>query len=265
MRRSLLSGVAIGSAAALLGVAVLAAPIAPAEQSGRDGVVASFNASIEPKRLPRHRFAPVSLTIDGSVRSSDGSPLPRLGRIELAYGARGGLDTAGLPRCPRARLRNATTRQALARCGEALVGRGTLTAEVPLSPQQPIRARARALAFNGSEGGRPAVWVQAYSAAPPVSFVLPFQLRRLRSGPYGLLLRADVARALGRWPRLRSFRITLGRRYLAGGVHHSYLSARCPLPPRFNGLPVPIARATYDFAPKPAIPITILRACGVRE
>jgi hypothetical protein len=265
VRRPFATKVAAALALMLLGAAALAASLAPAEQSGRDGVVVKLDAEISPKRLPRHRFAPVSLTIAGGVRSSDGSALPRLARIELAFGARGGLDTAGLRRCPRARLRNATTRQALARCRGALVGRGTIVADVPLSPEEPIRARARALAFNGISGGRPAVWVQAYSAAPPVSFVLPFQLRRLRNGPYGLLLSAPVARALGRWPQLRSFRIALGRRYRAGGVLHSYLSARCPLPPRFNSLSVPLAHATYDFTPKPLISTTILRACGVRE
>ena len=56
----------------------------------------------------------------------------------------------------------------------------------------------------------------------------------LRSGAYGVLMRSPVRRALGRWPRLRSFQITLGRRYRAAGKRRSYLSARCPLPPRFS-------------------------------
>ncbi len=137
---------------------------------------------------------PVSLTLAGAIRGSDGSPPPQLGRIEIAFGARGGLETTGLPRCPRARLRNATSRQALDRCRSALVGRGTITTEVPLNPSDPLLARARVLAFNGRSHGRPAVWVHAYSASPAVSFVLPFHLRRLRTGAYGVLLgRRSVA------------------------------------------------------------------------
>lgn len=254
--------------AAVLGVlaaGVLLAAIAGAEQSGGGGVLATFDGSIAPKRLPRDRPVPVSVELAGSIRATDGSSPLRLSGIELAFGAPGGLDTSGLPVCPRGRLRNATTRQALQRCTGALVGRGTIVSEVPLSAEDPLRARARALAFNGRAGGRSAVWVHAYSTAPPVSFVLPLYLRAGRDGAYGVLLRAPLAKALGRWPRLRSFRLTLGRRYRAGGATHSYLSAKCPLPPRFSVGFFPLARVTYSFAQKPNRAITILRGCRVRD
>ncbi len=251
-------------AAALLALACLAPTQAAAECGGGRVVVACLGGSISPQALPRDRPVPISLRLEGAIRSPGGSP-PRLQRIELAFGARGGLDTTGLPVCPRARLRNSTHAQALARCGGALVGRGTIAAEVPLNPAEPILAQARALAFNGRAHGRPAVWVQAYSASPPVSFVLPFFLSRPRGGAFGLELRAPAASALGRRPRLRSFRLRLGRRYRAGGLAHSYLSAACPLPPRFSVFRVPLARATYTFTSGPTVSTTILRACRVRE
>jgi hypothetical protein len=228
-------------------------------------VLTTFNVSVAPKRLPRDQRVPVSVELEGSIHGSDGSPVPRLRRIELAFGAPGGLETAGLPVCPRARLRNASTRQALQRCRGALVGRGAIGAEVPLSREEPLPVRAGVLAFNGRSKGRPAVWVHAYSAAPPVSFVLPFYLRPVRDGAYGVLLRAPLSKSLGRWPRLRSFRITLGRRYRAGGARRSYLSAGCPLPPRFHFLAFPLARATYRFAGKSSHTITIVRGCRVRD
>jgi hypothetical protein len=228
-------------------------------------VIVSLDGSIAPRSLPRHRPAPISVLLEGTVRGEGGELPPRLNRIELAFGARGGLDAAGLPRCPRSRLRNATREQALARCGPALVGRGSLQAEVPLDPDRPLLADAGLLAFNGRAGGRPAVWVHAYSASPPVSFVLPFYLRPLRSGAFGILLRAPVAAALGRWPQLRGFQLRLGRSYRAGGARHSYLNASCPLPPRFHTFSVPFARATYSFAAGPTLSTTILRRCSVRE
>lgn len=237
---------------------------AGAEQSSSDGVVVSFDARISPKALPRDDLAPVSISLSGSVRSVTGEAPPRLRRLELAFAARGGLDVAGLPVCPRSRLRNATRRQALARCRKALVGRGSILAEVPLAPERPFLARADALAFNARMGGRPAVWVHAYSASPPVSFVLPFTLHTLHQGAFGMALKAPVADALGRWPRLRSFQITLGRRYRSHGQRHSYLRARCPLPPSFHSLTVPLARATYYFGSAP-LATTILRACRVRD
>jgi hypothetical protein len=249
---------------AFLALASLAA-LAAAEQDGRDGVKIVFNASISPNRLPRHESRPVSLTLSGAVRSADGSAPPPLTSLELAFGARGGLSTAGLPRCRGAQLRNATQRQALAQCSGALVGRGTISTEVLLDPEKPVPARASVLAFNGTAGGRPAVWLHAYSASPPVSFALPFSLRRLGAGGYGIALQTPVSSALGRWLRLRSFRIDIGRRYTVHGVQRSYLSASCPLPPRFHSLNFPLARATYRFAPAPTIITTILRSCSVRE
>lgn len=253
------------AAALVLGLAGLLAVGAGAETTGGGGVVVSLDGSIQPQRLPRHRAVPISVTLSGSARATTGTTPPRLTRLEIAFGARGGLDTAGLARCPRGRLLNATGRQALERCRAALVGRGTIDAEVPLNPDEPVTAHARVLAFNGRAGGRPAVWVHAYATTPPVSFVLPFYLHRVRDGAYGVLLRAPVAAALGRWPRLRSFRIELGRRYRAHGAPHSYLSAACPLPPRFHVLSFPLARATYTFSPRPRLSTTILRSCRVAE
>jgi hypothetical protein len=238
---------------------------AGAERNGRAGVVVSLDGSIRPQRLPRDHPAPVSVTLSGTVRADDDGLPPRLDRIEVAFGARGGLDTAGLPICPRARLRNATQKQALARCRGALVGRGTIEAAIPLNPAEPLLARASALAFNGRAHGRPTVWVHAYSASPPVSFVLPFRIRATDQGAYGILLSAPVAQALGEWPRLRSFHLVLGRRYKSHGLAHSYLSASCPLPPRFHIGFFPLARATYRFTPRPRLSTTILRSCRVRE
>jgi hypothetical protein len=256
---------ALAALLAALTVAYLEVGDAGAEQSGRDGIVVSFDAQLSPKTLPRGDLAPVSISLSGGVQVEEGVTPPRLGRIELAFGARGGLETAGLPTCPRARLRNATHSQALQRCRGALIGRGSILTEVPLAPQKPLLVHASALAFNARKSGAPAVWVYAYSASPPVSFVLPFTLQPLRHGAYGVLLKAPVARTLGRWPRLRSFQITLGRRYRSHGASRSYLSAHCPLPPRFHSLSVPLARATYHFAPAPTISTPILRACRVRD
>lgn len=265
MRRPSTHKLAVATALSLFAVAYSAVGPVHAEQSGRAGVVVSLDGSISPRYIPRNRPVPVFLTLAGTIGATESSPPPRLDRIEIAFGARGGLDTTGLPRCPRSRLRNATARQALARCGEALVGRGQISTEVPLDPEKPLLAHAGVLAFNGRSGGHPAVWVHAYSASPPVSFVLPFHLRRLATGPYGVLLRAPIQSALGRWPRLRSFSITFGRHYRARGRLRSFLSARCPLPPRFSIGIFPLARATYHFAPRPTLTTTILRGCRVHR
>ena len=116
------------------------------------------------------------------------------------------------------------------------------------------------MAVNSS-GLRSATQLPGFPTDSFLSFFLPFTLRRLRHGAYGVLLEARVARTLGRWLRLRSFQITLGRRYRRHGRLHSYLNAHCPLPPRFHSLSVPLARATFHFNPAPTLSTPILRSC----
>jgi hypothetical protein len=262
MKRPTPTALVLALSVSALACLCLAALSADAEQSARAGIRVSFDGSFAPNRVPRHRLVPISLTLEGSAHSKT-EPSPRLRQIEIAFGARGGLDTAGLPLCERSQLRNATRRQALARCRGALVGHGEISAEVPFNSEQPFVTQAGVLIFNGRTHGKPAAWVQAYSSSPPVSFVLPFFLRRPVKGTYGVLMRSPVGSALGPWPRLRSFRITLGRRYPAGGRAHSYLSAHCPLAPRLTSLSVPFARATYRFAPHTTIVQPIRRFCTV--
>jgi len=259
-----LTRMATALAAAFVVLAALNVGLGMAERSGRDGVVASLDGSVSPKSLPRHRSVPVALTLTGSIHSETAPP-PQLASLELAFGTRGGLTTAGLPRCRGTQLRNATQRQAREMCGDALVGQGRISSEVLLNPEDPVPAHASVLAFNGELGGKPVVWLHAYSASPPVSFALPFSLRHLGAGSYGISLRTPVSSTLGRWLRLRTFRITIGRRYSVHGAQRSYLSANCPLPPRFHSLDVPLARATYRFTPGPTLNIPISRWCSVRE
>jgi hypothetical protein len=260
--------------AALLGAILLLAPAAlvsspaPAEQSGGDGVVVSLDGSVSPRRLPRHRPVPVSLTFSGSVQGLDPARPPHLARIEIAVGSRGGLHTAGLPTCPRADLRASTLRHALAACRPALIGHGGLTARIEFPGQEPTDVLAHMLAFNGRTAtGRLAVWLLVRPTRPalPSSFVLPFYMQRVDRRSYGLLLHAPVSATEGRWWALRSFRITLGRRYRAEGEWHSYLSAHCPLPPRFHIGYFPLARATYTFAGGPTLSTTITRSCRARD
>jgi hypothetical protein len=258
------------SAGALAIALVLSASLgdAAAERSSRAGVIVSLDGSVAPQRLPRDRPVPVFLTLSGKVRTVDSSPPPHLARISFDFGASGAVSTAGLPGCPYAQLRATSPRRALAACEPALIGRGHVAAIMDFPDLPPIRVVAELLAFNGrTADGRTVIRILVYPRSrilPSSSFVLPFYLQRLDVGGYGATLRSTVSRTLGRWWRLRSFRITLGRRYRADGNWRSLLSANCPLPPRFSVGIFPLARATYHFDPAPTVTTTILRACRVR-
>jgi hypothetical protein len=251
--------------AALLVATLLAlATTASGERTQRGHLVVSIGGGITPLALPRHHPVPVALRIGGAIATDDGSPLPRLTEIRLAIAGRGVLDTDGLPVCPRARLRNTDSHQALARCRSALVGRGTIAADVFIPHQKPFPIHSALLAFNGrNRHGATAIWVHAFSASPPLSIVLPFIV--VRNGRHlSTVLRARVPPALGDLPHLSRFQISLSRRFGLRGARHSYLSASCPAPAGFSAGFLTIAKASYRFADGRTLRIGAVRSCRAR-
>jgi hypothetical protein len=246
---------------ALLGA--LAAGIAQGERSQRGNLIVSLDGGISPLKLPRDRAAPVAVRLDGGLQTADGSLLPRVTRIELGLPGQGVLSTRGLGTCSQRRLRNTKPPEALAACRPALVGRGRLEAHVVVPNQTPFTIRARLLAFNGRVGGHRAVLLHAFATSPPTVAVVPFLIRP-GSGRFGMALVADLPAALGPWPHFAHFEMTLSRRYAYRGKSHSYLSASCPIPPRFTAGFFSFAKAKLTLAGGRTIGTGIARSCRAR-
>jgi hypothetical protein len=255
-------------ACSLLALMALAAGLAGAEQSGGAGVLVSLDGSFSPSQLSRDRTTPVSITLQGSVEGTEGQLPPPIGRIDIDFGKNANLRTSGLPSCRRSQLVASDLPHAMEACGPALVGKGRVTAILEFPGGGPHEVHAHLLAFNG-HGKEPdaVVWalVSPYKPALATSFVLPFFLQGIASGDFGHRIRAPVYDNPTSFWRLSRFSVTLGRRYRFEGERRSYLNARCPLPPRFNSLSIPLARATYRFAPAPDVSVDIYRACRVRD
>jgi hypothetical protein len=259
------------SCAGRLGLIVLAAALVAvaigtdrtaAEQTQRGVLISALVGELRPPTLPRDRPAPIAVHLEARLRTADGSLLPRVTSLEIGLPSQGVLSTRGLPACPVRRIRDTRTGEALAACGPALVGRGRLDALVALPGQRPFPVRARLLAFNSRIGGHRAVLLHAGAADPPTSSVLPL-LVRPGSGRFGTALVGRVSSALGPWPRLRGFEITLFRRYDYRGTKRSYLSASCPLPPGLPGF-FSFARTSYGLAGGAGIATGIARSCRAR-
>ena len=237
--------------------------LARGERSQQGNLIVSLDGSLSPLTLPRDRLAPVEVHLEGGLQTADGGLLPRVTEVELSLPGQGVLTTRGLSVCTQGRLRDTTTKQALAGCGDALVGSGRIEADVLLPSQQPFRVHTELLAFNGRVRGRRAVIVHAYSAEPPTVAIVPFLVRR-RSGRFGTALIADLAPALGPWPHFAHFDLTLSRRYSYRGKSFSYLSASCPIPRRFTAGFFSFAKASFTLAGGGRIGTGIARSCRAR-
>ena len=250
----------------LAAVAILAliAGRAEAERSESGNLIVFLNGGIAPRKLPRRHPAPVAVRLQAGIRTAVRVPLPRVRAIRLELAWRGSLDTRGLPICPQARLHSVDSSQAIAICGRALVGRGRLYDRVFIPGQAPFGLHAHLLVFNGrTRQGHTAVWVQAYSGNPPVSFVLPFHVRH-QPGPFRTVLVSVVPRSVGPWPHFAHFQIVVGRRFSYRGQLHSYMSASCPVPPRFTEGFLSFARATFNLAEGDRIRAEAVRSCRAR-
>lgn len=241
----------------------LTAALAQGERTQYGSLIVSLDGDLAPLALPRERPAPVTVRLRGALRTADGSQLPRVTKIELGLPGEGVLFTRGLPACPVLRLTNTSQVKALRHCRPALVGRGRIEADVLLPNQQPFRIHAPVLAFNGRVQGRRAVIVHAISKSPPTVVVLPFLVKR-RPGRFGMALVASLPPHLGPWPHFARFDLTLSRRYRYRGRARSYLSASCPIPPRFTAGFFSFAKATYTLAGGRRVSTGIARSCRAR-
>ena len=244
-------------------LACLCAGMASGERSQRGNLIVSLDGELTPLKLPRDRPAPVAVHLEGGLQTADGALLPRVTRVELGLPAEGVLSTRGLPTCSQRRLRNTTSAEALAACRGALVGDGRLQADVLLPHQRPFGIEADLLAFNGRVRGHRAVIVHASAAKPPTVVILPFLVRR-GGGRFGLALVADLPPTLGPWPHFAHFDLTLSRRYSYRGERRSYLSASCPIPPRFTAGFFSFAKAGFTLVGGGRIGTGIARSCRAR-
>jgi hypothetical protein len=249
--------------ASLVAFALVSVP-AGAERAQSGSLVISLEGGISPRKLPRDHDVPVAVKLEGGITTADASPLPRVKEIKLALAYRGKLFTKGLPVCPRNRLRSGDDRHALEACGAALVGRGKLYARVFVPDQAPFGIHANLLAFNGrTPKGKTAIWVHAFTANPPIAFILPFRIRK-QPGPFHTVLETVVSRDVGPWPRFAHFEINVSRQFMYKGKRHSYLSASCPLPQGYSAGFLSFAKATFSFADVPPLTTESVRGCRAR-
>jgi hypothetical protein len=269
MSRRLASG---GRAATLL-LAVLACALAAAalgpgpaggERKQSGNLVIALRGQIAPLELSRRKPDPVHLRLAGGLRSVDGGLLPRVKRVEIGLPTKGIISARGLPICTVRKLRNATNNRALRACRPALIGHGMVEADVVLPDQGPFRVHAHLLVFNGPrKDGHRLLLLHGYADSPPTTVTLPFRLER-RHGRFGLTIGADLPAALGPWPHLARFDLSLGRRFAYGGRQRSFLSASCPIPPRFTAGFFSLAKVTYTLADGRQVSTAITRGCRGR-
>jgi hypothetical protein len=245
----------------VLGVGAAAAQ---AEYFQKHNIRIAFSGGFSPHSLPREEAAPVTIELDSSISTVDGSQPPALRDLEIALNSKGNLSTRGLPACSTAVLQSTTTATALSRCRDALVGHGSFSAALD-STQALIPARGKILAFNGSRAGKPALLLHLYGSVPvQATFVLPLKIER-RQAQLGTVLATKIPVLAGGLGSITAVKLTIGRNYSFEGRRRSFLSASCAAPDGLNLAYFPFARGSFHFTDGTQLKTTLTRDCTVRQ
>lgn len=254
------AALAVLTAAFLLGGA-----LASAELVERGDLFVKFSGGISPTALPRDYNAPISVRIDGTVRTLSGERPPALRWISIAINRGGRIDTQGLPRCLRSQIEAVSSQQALDACRPALVGEGRYLAGVSFPEQNPFPLSGRILAFNAIADGKRAILAHVYGTEPfPNSRIFVFHIHK-SAGTYGTVLTAALPASLNRYGYLKRIVLDLRRDYVYRGKERSYLSAACAAPAGFNLGVFPFVRIGMTFADGRKLASTLVRTCTVRK
>jgi hypothetical protein len=222
----------------------------------------SASAQLEPKRLPRSGEAPISVSVGGTISTTDASLPPQLKTLRIELNRHGRLDNRGLPTCEYSKIQPGSSSHALASCRSSLVGKGSFSAAITLSGQEPYPTTGKLLVFNSTVGGRPVLYGHIYAPRPfASSFVIVFKLSHKRRGTYGAVLSAPLPKAMDSWGRLTGLHMTLSRRYRFEGRSHSFISSGCPAPRGFGVVTFSLARTSFAFADGKRLSSTLTDTC----
>jgi hypothetical protein len=240
-------------------IAAAFAGVASAEVIQLGNLRVEIGGSFKPKQLPRDRLAPISLRVDGTITTLDGSVPPGLEKMVIDFDRNGTLDTKGLPTCAANELENTLTEDALRKCEDALVGRGTANAIVDFPDQDPFDAPAPVLAFNGErQGGNSVVIFHAFAHVPtPTTFVVPSVISSAPGRAFGKRVTVDVPPIAGGNGHLVEFHMKVERTWKRKGKKRSYLIAKCASG-HF------IARGDLRFSDGSMLEGSVVRECRAR-
>lgn len=217
-------------ASLLLALAALGALAVSASQAQ---IVKKGNLEIEieggfsPKALPKKKHAPITLKVEGSMKTLDGSHVPAAKEIYLEFDRNGKLNTKGLASCTVGKLQSTLTAQAKSACPKALVGTGRVTAEIALPEQRPFSASGPLLIFNGSKGNKQELIFHVFANVPAPTTVVTTAKIGKGKGPYGTSARVRIPSITSGQGSLTSFKATLRKTWNARGKQNLLL-AKCP-------------------------------------
>jgi hypothetical protein len=192
-------------------------------------LVLRINGGVNPKKLPKNKLAPITLSASGSISTVDGSHPPAARKVTIDFDKHGTINARGLPVCKPAKLQSRSSNAARQACPKAIVGKGSTAVEVQFPEQKPFTSSGPLVLFNGGvRGGVTTMYIHAYVDVPaPTAIVTVVKVKKIHKGPYGTRAIATIPRIVGGSGSLTRFNFSIHRNFNFRGKRQSYLLARC--------------------------------------
>ncbi len=211
----------------------VAAGSAPAVTVLAGNLVIDVEGAISPKALPKDKLVPISFHGNASVATKDSSHIPPALSTQLLVDKHIVLDTTGLPTCRKAEIESSAPAAAMKACGDALIGKGTSSAEVQFPEQPAFTAKGPLLAFNGPASGGyggGAYHEQlyyVYADVPVPTALIAVGKVSKATGPYGYKISISIPEIAGGAGSFSGAEFTIDRKWTYKGHQHSFLNAEC--------------------------------------
>ena len=216
----------------------------------------TFNGGFSPKKLPKKKLAPITLTASGKIQDKEGGHPPALKEAIVETDKNGAVNVTGLPVCKSGQLQSRTTTAAKKACPKAIIGNGQTKVEVKLPEQAPVLVDSALTVFNGGKrGGTTTFYIHAFFTAPVSgAIVTTVKIKKINRGRYGLKSVASIPKIVSGAGSVLSFDLKIGRTYTYKGKKMSVLSAKCT-----DGKLQALASAIFDDGTKASA--GIIRTC----
>jgi hypothetical protein len=232
MRKYLLLTMALGALIALTVAGIASGAATPNKPSTvRVGnLELTFNGGFSPSVLPKKTLAPIALTAEGKIKTTDGTHPPALKEAVIETDKNGSVNVKGYPTCKAGQLQSQDTTHARAICKSALIGSGKTTIEIEFPESKPIPVNSELLVFNGGEkGGVTTFYIHAYITVPtPAAVVTTVKIKKIHNGRYGMKSVATIPKIAGGSGSVTSFALKIDKKFTYKGKKVSVLSAKCP-------------------------------------
>jgi hypothetical protein len=182
----------------------------------------TFNGGFSPKKLPKKKFAPITLKASGKIETKDGTHPPALKSVVLESDKNGAINVKGIPVCKSGKLQSRDTTAAEKACPKSIIGTGTTDIEVQFPESKPIPVESKLVVFNGGfSGGTTTLYIHAFITVPtPAAVVTTVKIKKIHNGRYGLKSVATIPKIAGGSGSVTAFSLKITKK----GV----LTAKCP-------------------------------------